>query len=113
MTDAVYVDDAASWAKLLTQRESRGPGDMENAWRRLETRYGVPWRSFWALRYRPPKRISAPLFDRLRTAYLMEIERQRRLLEHEITITKAKTGPVHPAVRAAEALLGEDLGGEE
>ncbi len=34
---------ARSWANELLRRESRGPGDMENAMRRLETRYGIPY----------------------------------------------------------------------
>ena len=35
------IADAQAWANKLLQRESRGPGDMENALRRLEARYGV------------------------------------------------------------------------
>jgi hypothetical protein len=54
MSDAAYVDEAADWARRLTQAEARGPGDIENAWRRLETRYGVSFHTWWALRYRKP-----------------------------------------------------------
>jgi hypothetical protein len=110
MSEAAYVDQAAMWAKRLTQTEARGPGDMENAWRRLEARYGVSWRTFWALRYRRPREITAYLFDRLKAAHAAECERQMRRLQHDIEITKAIAGPDAPAVRAAEALVGEDEG---
>lgn len=104
MTDAT-VDDAASWARWLTQRETRGPGDMPNAWRRLERRYGIPWRTFWKLRYRPPKQIATSLYFAMQDAWRAERDRQLRLLQHEIEITEAKTGPDHPAVVAAQALV--------
>jgi hypothetical protein len=83
---------------------------MENAWRRLEARYGVPWRAFWSLRYRRPNEIAATIFLRLEAAYQAECERQMRRLKHEFEITKAKAGAVHPAVVAAAAVVGEDDG---
>lgn len=110
MTDAVYIEQASGWARWLTQREARCPGDMEGAWRRLERRYGLPARLFWALRYRPPKTLSVSLYTRMKHAIDAECERQFQLLEHEIKTTKAAAGPNHPAVRAAEALFGEDYG---
>jgi hypothetical protein len=106
MTDAEIVDQAEGWAKRLTQSEARGPGDMENAWRRLESRYGVPWRTFWALRYRKPRDLTASVYHRLAAAYTAECERQMKLLRHEISITKLVAGPDHPAVVASEAALG-------
>jgi hypothetical protein len=105
MSDAVYVDDAAEWAKRLTHNEARGPGDIENAWRRLEARYGIPWRAFWSLRYRPPRDIAASVYFALLQAYEAECERQARKLAIELDITKAKAGAAHPAVRAAAALV--------
>lgn len=108
VTDATYVDEAASLAKDLTLRESRGPDDMVNAWNRLEARYGVPFQIFWSLRYRRPKSITVGIFNRLQAAYRAECERQMRKLQHEIEITKAKAGADCPAVREVEALVGED-----
>jgi len=106
MSDAaLLVDEAAGWAKKLTQGEARGPGDIENAWRRLQNRYGVPWRAFWSLRYRRPKEIAASIYLRLREAHLAECERQMRRLRHEIEITKAKAGPAHPTVAAVQAVV--------
>jgi len=60
------VDQAAVWARELTRQEARGPGDLSNAWRRLEARYGVPAATFWSLRYRKPKDILASVYFRLR-----------------------------------------------
>lgn len=110
MTDAAYVDQAALWAKKLTQVEARSPGDMENAWQRLEVRYGVPWRIFWALRYRKPRNLTISIFTRLAGAYQAECERQERLFRHEREITAALAGPDSPLVRAASALASEDEG---
>lgn len=111
MSDAAYVDDARSWAQELVRRESRGPGDQENAMRRLGTRHGIPWRVFWKLKYRPPQDIFISTYNRLHAAYRAECERQLRLLKHDIEITKAKAGAGSAAVVAAEALLAEMEGG--
>ena len=97
--------DARAWANELVRREARGPGDMENAMRRLESRYGIPWRMFWSLRYRPPADILTGLFFKLRDAYHAECNRQMRILEHEIIITKLKAGPDADSVRQAQALV--------
>lgn len=107
MDGDVLVDEAATWARDLTRREARGPGDMENAWRRLEARYGVPWRTFWSLRYRKPREIGASIYQRLAAAYEAERERQMRLLRHDIETTKKIAGADCAAVREAEALVGE------
>lgn len=108
MTDAAYAKDACTWANALVRREARGPGDQENAMRRLEARYGIPWRTFWSLKYRPPQDVFAAVYFRLRGAYQSECERQMRLLEHELELTKAKAGPSDAAVAAASAVVGEE-----
>lgn len=104
MTDA-FVGNARDWANELVRRESKGPGDYENAMRRLEARYGIPWQTFWRLRHRPPKDIFISIYVRLQAAYMAECERQMRLLKHEIEITKLIAGPSAPAVAAAEAVV--------
>jgi hypothetical protein len=101
------VDQSAYWARELTRREQRGPGDIEAAWVRLQRRYGVPLRTFWALRYRKPKTICADIYLRLRGAYQAECERQMRKLADELEITRKVAGPLHPAVVAAATLVGE------
>ena len=108
MTDAAYIDRAAEWADWLTRTESRGPGDRENAWGRLERRYGIPPRAFWSLRYRRPKTLIVSIYFRLQAAYQAECQRQMRKLQHELAITKATAGADSAAVRAATALVGED-----
>lgn len=99
------VAQARQWADDLVRGESRGPGDTENAMRRIGIRTGIPWRVFWALRYRPPPDLWASVHERLRAAYLAECERQMRKLEYDIEITKALAGPDHDTVRAAAAAL--------
>jgi hypothetical protein len=110
MDDAALIEDARKWASQLVQRESRGSGDTENAMRRVSQRYGIDFGALWGLRYRPPRRIFADTYLRLRAAYEAECERQMRLLRHELEITKAKAGAHSPAVRAASALVGQDGG---
>ena len=107
MPDA-FVGNARDWANELVRRESRGPGDYENAMRRLENRYGIPWQTFWRLRHRPPKDIFVSIYVRLQAAYQNECERQMRLLRHEIEIAKAKGLADAPAVVQAEIAVGED-----
>ena len=110
MSEAALIEDARKWANEMVLRESRGPGDMDNAMRRIATRYGLEPGTLWGLRYRPPKRIFADIYFRLRDAYQAERERQLRLLEHEIAITKAKAGPDRVAVRAAETVVAASRG---
>lgn len=99
------VSDARHWANSLVAREARGPGDTDNAMRRLSQRYGLDYAALWSLRYRPPKRIFVDVYFALRDAYAAECERQLRLLNHELTITKAKAGADRNSVRAASALV--------
>jgi hypothetical protein len=109
MSDAL-VSDAQGWAKWLILQESRGPGDTENAMRRVAARYGVDFRALWALRYRPPKRIFADIYFVLRAAHAAECERQLRRLRHDLELTKAAAGSHHASVRAAAALADPDGG---
>lgn len=90
----------------LLRWETRGPGDLANAMRRVETRYGVPFSVQWALRYRPPKRIWSDLLAKLEAAHAAEKERQLRKLAHDLAVTAEIAGADHPAVVAAQALLG-------
>ena len=101
------VSEAREWAKWLVQRETRGPGDLENAMRRIEARYGISFSTLWSLRYRPPKDIFVSTYELLRSAYLAEHEKQERLLRHEREITKAKSRIGAALVRASSSLAGE------
>lgn len=112
MTDAAFLDEATGWARRLTQVEARGPGDLENAWRRLEHKHGIPWRTFWSLRYRPPRDLAVSIYHRLRSAYEAECERQIRRLEHDLLITRQIAGPAHPVVAAAQAVVDSSNEGE-
>jgi hypothetical protein len=104
------VNDAREWANKLVINESRGPGDLDNAIRRISQRYGIDYWEIWGLRYRPPKRIFLDLYVRLQGAYRAECERQMRLLEHELAITKTIAGDDHAAVRTAETLVRANAG---
>ena len=102
--NAAYVDDARRMARDLIARETKGSGDLENAMRRLETRYGVPYGFLWNLRYRPPKDLLMGLFLRLQEAYEQQLGEQIKRLEHERSITEAKGRIAQGFVAAANAL---------
>jgi hypothetical protein len=99
--------DARSWANELVRRESRGPGDMENAMHRLQSRYGIPWRTFWALRYRPPADVFVGVYLQLKAAYEAECQRQERLIAHERSIAEAKVLSVETLAQSLDDNLGE------
>lgn len=106
MSDAAYVDRAVTWSKELTRLRASGPGDTENAMRRVEREYGIDYGVLWALRYRKPSDILTTWYFRLKAAYEAECDRQIRKLQHEKQIAKA----LHPdssAVASAEAFLRE------
>jgi hypothetical protein len=100
------VEHARTWANNLVLRESRGPGDTDNAIRRVCQRYGLDYWEIWGLRYRPPKRIFFDLYVRLHDAYTAECDRQMRLLKHERERTKALAGARQALTRAGDVLAG-------
>lgn len=107
------VDDAAKWADALLHRTYRGPGDtIEAARYRAEQKYGVPAQAFWALRYRKPKNILAPIYAALRAAYEAECGRQEARLRHELEMAKALNGGANlaAAISEAEAALSHETG---
>lgn len=103
----VFVSNAQEWANELVRMNSRGPGDYENAMRRLEGRYGISWQTFLRLRYGRIKDISASIYTRINAAYCAECDRQQRLLALQIETAKAKGLARSPAVEAAQSLLDE------
>lgn len=102
------VDQAVKWSRELTQWRSRGPGDLPNAMRAIEREYGIDYWFLWALRYRPARfrDIRHNLFVKLAAAWEAERARQHHRLEHETSVARHIAGPDHPAVRAAETMVG-------
>lgn len=112
MSDAAYLDQAAAWSKDLTRMKARGPGDTENAMRRVEREYGIDYGFLWSLRYRRERlrTISISVYEGIRAAYRAECAAQMRKLEHDIKRTEEIAGPDNNAVRAAKALLRQSVG---
>jgi len=105
MSTAEVVQSKARLSDLL-RWESRGPGDLDNAMRRLSRRHGVDYGTLWSLRYRTPKRIWADVYTAIADAYANEIERQRGKLDDAATAAEPLLGPDRASVRAARALSG-------
>lgn len=106
MSSVAIVEQASTMSKAIVNREVRGPGDLDNAMRRCETKYGIPYSTLWALRYRKPKDILTGVFLRLNEAYEAQRREQMRRLEHEKSITEIKGRIGAAFVRAADALAG-------
>lgn len=81
-------DEARRLVNELLRLESRGSGDLEAAMRRLANRYGLPWRTFWNLRYRKQKDVFVGVLRTLREAHAAEAQRHIKRLRHELTIAK-------------------------
>lgn len=107
MSALVVVHEARGWAASLTHAESRGPGDTDNAMRRVEHKWGVPYGVLWSLRYRPPKDIPASVFLKLFVAHEAMCDRQRKKYEHELAISKAAGGSGSVLARMAAAMAGQ------
>lgn len=75
---------ATGYVKRMVQRESQGPGDIDNAMHRIEQRYGLPFWSLWHLRKGKAKTCDVALFARVKAAYLDMCQRQADALLHEI-----------------------------
>lgn len=88
-TPPMSVEAATEYVRTMVQRESRGPGDLDNAMQRLEARYGLPFWSMWHLRKGKAKTVEASLLARIRGAYLDMCQRQASNLLHEIEMEAA------------------------
>ena len=108
MNAATFVDTAGKLAGQMLAREMRGPGDVDNAMRRLEARYGVPYQALWSLRYRRPKEIAVHVYAGIIAAYDAQCEQQAKRLEHERSITRAKGSIAEAFVRAADAVASKE-----
>ena len=80
---------ATELVRKMIHVESVGPGDAENAMRRLERRFGLGFWTLDHLRKGRAKTINSVLLSRLRRAYIDMCERQLRHLETEIATEKA------------------------
>lgn len=83
------VEAATDYVRTMVQRESQGPGDLDNAMRRLESKYGLPFWTLWHLRKGKAKTVEASLLARIRGAYLDMCQRQASNLLHEIKMEAA------------------------
>jgi len=101
------VDMASDYANRMVLREARGPGDTEDAMRRIEARTGIGFSTLWSLRYRKPKTIDVDIFQRIRAAYLSVCERQLATLKHELAVETARgdADAYSDLVAEAEALV--------
>lgn len=105
------VVHAQTMAGQLLRWESRGPGDTDNALRRLSRRHGIDYGALWSLRYRAPKRIWADVLTAISEAYEAERQTQLRKLAHDAALTEAVAGSGRNSVAQARAVLRQASGG--
>lgn len=99
------VTQAKAFASELLRWETRGPGDTDNAMRRIARRHGIEYGQLWSLRYRAPKRIWADVLTAITAAHEAEKQRQLRALSHDTEVTALIAGPESNSVRKARAVL--------
>lgn len=112
-----YVEEARRVASTLEENEMKAALTRPRARLRIASRFGIPAAVLHSLRYRPPKTITADMFDRLLRAVEHQAEEQIRNLEHEITkarscrlgIDNGHIGAAETAARRARALLERTL----
>ncbi len=77
---------ASDYVRQMIHRESRGPGDCENAMQRLEARYGIGFWQLDHLRKNKAKTCEVGLYARIKAAFADHCGRQAaRLLEEAKT----------------------------
>lgn len=103
------VEVAADYANRMIEREARGPGDTEEAMRRIEAKTGIGYWTLWGLRYRRRdlKTIAADQYMRIRNAYLATCARQLQALQNEMAVEQARCGDVEDLVAETEAFLAK------
>lgn len=84
------TDLAIDYARRMVEAEAKGPGDLENAMHRLETKTGIGYWTLWGLWNRRRKLIDTDLFLRLQGAYYAVCERQLARFRHELAVEQAQ-----------------------
>lgn len=78
---------ASDYVRQMIHRESRGPGDYENAMARLEAKYGLGFWTLDHLRKNKAKTCEVTFYARIRAAFADHCGRQAaRLLEEAKTV---------------------------
>jgi hypothetical protein len=107
-TPQMSVEAATDYVRTMVQRESRGPGDLDNAMTRIEAKYGLPFWTLWHLRRGKAKTVEASMLARIRAAYLDMCQRQASNLLHEIKIEAAVSDDLDSDIAAElEALVAK------
>lgn len=104
------VTEAKAFASDMLRWETRGPGDTDNAMRRIARRHGIEYGQLWSLRYRAPKRIWADVLTAIKAAHEAERQRQLRALAHDTELTATIAGAESNSVLKARALLRQTAG---
>lgn len=105
-----FVDTARGWARYLEDREA-GASDRKTLRAHLERRLGLPAGTLYSLRYRPPKAISAHVYEAIRIGFIATNEAARARLAHDIEIARA-AGLGDRSVCLRPGLAALDMGDE-
>lgn len=106
-TPPMSVEAASNYVRTMVQRESRGPGDIDNAMQRLEARYGLPFWSLWHLRKGKAKSCEVSLYQRIKSAYFDMCQKQADSLLHEIILEAATDDSLEDLEAEARALAAK------
>jgi hypothetical protein len=92
---AQMLNEARDWARELTLLEMLHPSEpLEEVWRRLERKTGVPFGTFWSLawRFNSLKDIWASIHALLEDAIESERARKARKLMHDEEVERITSG---------------------
>lgn len=89
--DAFTPQTAATYARRMVERETRGNGDQMNALERVGRKCGLTARSLRRLISGETKDPGISVFSRVRAAYLEYCARQIAELQHELEMEKERT----------------------
>lgn len=95
MSSVDTADQAGDFVRRMVARESRGWGDQQEAQRRIEQRYGLPFWSLEHLRTRRAKSCETSLFLRIKAAFIDHCGKQAARLLHEAETAKAVNPDVY------------------
>lgn len=110
---ALFVEEAALWARKLVCAEARGPGDYGNAMRRVARKIRVPWTALFNLHYRPPKHLAVEIYVALGEAANEQRNRYRDERARTVARTRlgaALLGAADALDRSATRMAGEEDG---
>lgn len=107
---------ARDWARSMEDREASRAGSLANGRCALSRRYKIPLGVFDGLRRERTKSLSVGVFERIRAAFIRELEQEIARCVHELEMARqcgldprsADMAALETAMAQAEKLMGRE-----